>query len=289
MFALPKVVQVANSEQWSGGPTLVYRPPMNQNHMWSLSGLEQVKAPVIKGAVIKKIWHRLIVRARRSDTARLELQLDAAVLPCEHRMCFLFVNRSVKTCAAWPDLLWILVARGSVMHESVTMGSVINASLLHPYWSVGLTHLAGMDNSRLCSYIELHRNVLAKCLPSCYACFSWWSSYNYCTKEVFCFLSFSHVAWWNNSVVVEFCEDATYFEPFSVFFSPGFSRHLGSTEWLMIFLLHIALSVSSPAISPVLFKFWSWSFRCVSIRTSIVAFSSRSPQSVFLLTSLYRL
>ena len=43
-----------------------------------------------------------------------------------------------------------------------------------------------------------------------------------------------------------------------------FSRHLGSPVWLMIFLLHVALSISSPALSPVLFKSrWHTSFHLV--------------------------
>ena len=45
------------------------------------------------------------------------------------------------------------------------------------------------------------------------------------------------------------------------YFSSGLSHHVGSPVWLMIFLLHIALSVSSPALSSVLFKYrWHASF-----------------------------
>ena len=48
------------------------------------------------------------------------------------------------------------------------------------------------------------------------------------------------------------------------YFSSGFSHHVGSPVWLMIFLLHIALSVSSPALSPVLFRSrWHASFHLV--------------------------
>ena len=52
----------------------------------------------------------------------------------------------------------------------------------------------------------------------------------------------------------------------SFFFSPRFSRHVGSPVSLMILLLHITLSVSSPALSPALFKSrWHTFFHLVSV------------------------
>ena len=43
------------------------------------------------------------------------------------------------------------------------------------------------------------------------------------------------------------------FDAFFFFLSPGFSCHIVSPVWLLIFLLNIALAISSPALSPVLF------------------------------------
>ena len=48
------------------------------------------------------------------------------------------------------------------------------------------------------------------------------------------------------------------------YFRLDFFRHIGSPVWPQIFLLHIALSVSSLALSPVLFKScWRASFQLV--------------------------
>ena len=66
------------------------------------------------------------------------------------------------------------------------------------------------------------------------------------------------------------------------FFYHGFFHHVGSPIWLMIFLLHIALSVFSLALSPVLFKYhWHVSFHLVFGRP-IFLFPSVSVLNTFL-------